>query len=66
MQRAGDGLQFRRRLDDREPGLDGALGVVFVRLRIAEIGEHAVAHVFGDEAAVACDQRSAAFLIGPR
>ena len=50
--RARRGDELRRRLDDREPGLHGALGVVFVRLRIAEIGEHAVAHVFGDEAAV--------------
>ena len=55
--RAGRGDEFRRRLDNGEPGLHGALGVVFVRLRIAEIGEHAVAHVFGDEAAVALDQR---------
>ena len=57
--------EFRRGLDDGQPGLHGALGVVFVRLRIAEIGEHAVAHVFGDEAAVGCDQRRAAFVIGP-
>ena len=49
--RAGGGLQLRRRLDDRKAGPHSALGVVLVRLRIAEIGEHAVAHVFGDEAA---------------
>ena len=55
--RAGRGDELRRCLDDREPGLHGALGVVLVRLRIAEIGEHAVAHVFGDETAVALDQR---------
>ena len=55
--RAGRGDEFRRCLDDGEPGLHGALGVMFVGLRIAEIGEHAVAHVFGDETAVALDQR---------
>ena len=54
--RARRGDEFRRSLDDGEPGLHGALGVVFVGLGIAEIGEHAVAHVFGDEAAVALDQ----------
>ena len=53
--RRGD--EFRRGLDDGEPGLHGALGVVLVGLGIAEIGEHAVAHVFGDETAVALDQR---------
>ena len=58
--RAGGRLQLRRGLDDREPRPHGALGVVLVRLRIAEIGEHAVAHVFGDEAAVARDQARAA------
>ena len=54
--RAGRGDELRRRLDDGEPGPHGALGVMLVRLGIAEIGEHAVAHVFGDEAAVALDQ----------
>ena len=62
--RTGRGDEFRRSLDDGEPGLHGALGVMFVGLGIAEIGEHAVAHVFGDEAAVALDQRRAAAMIG--
>ena len=35
----------------RQPGPHRALGVVLMRLRIAEIGEHAVAHVLGDEPA---------------
>ena len=35
------------------PRPDRALGVVLMRQRIAEISEHAVAHVFGDEAAAA-------------
>ena len=37
---------------------------MLMRLRIAEIGEHAVAHVFGDEAALARDLGRAAFVIG--
>ena len=47
--RAGSGLQRRRSLDDGEPRPHGPLSVMLVRLRIAEIAEHAVAHVFGDE-----------------
>ena len=62
--RAGRGDELRRRLDDGEPGLHGALGVMFVGLGIAEIGEHAVAHVLGDETAVALDQLRAAAMIG--
>ena len=42
------------------PAQHGPLGVVRVRLRIAEIGEYAVAHVFGDEAAIALDELAAA------
>src|SRR5277367_4125112 len=37
---------------------------MFVGLRIAEIGEHAVAHIFGDEAALALDAICAAAMIG--
>jgi len=62
--RSRRGDEFRRSLDDREPGLHGALGVVFVGLRIAEIGEHPVADVFGDEATVALDRRRAAAMVG--
>ena len=57
-------LSFGDGLDDRKPGPDRAFGIMLVGLRIAEIGEHAVAHIFGDEAAVARDRRRAAFLIG--
>jgi hypothetical protein len=35
--------------DDVETGADGPLGIVFVGARIAEVNQHAVAHVFGDE-----------------
>ena len=54
----------RQRLDQREPGPDRPLGLVLVRLRPAEIGEHAVAHVLGDVTRPALDHLGAAFLIG--
>ena len=54
-------VQLRRRLDERKPSLDRAFGVVFVGLRIAEIGEHAVAHIFGDETAEAAHRLGAHF-----
>ena len=58
----------RRELCDRrhelETGADCTLGVVLMRLRIAEIDQHAVAHIFGDLAVPASDHRGAAALIG--
>ena len=45
----------RRRGHGREPGPDRALGVVLVRPRPAEIGQHAVAHELGDVAVEARD-----------
>ena len=53
--RTGRGDKFRHRFDDSKPGSNGALGVVLVRLGIAKIGEHAVAHILRDEPAVALD-----------
>ena len=47
------GYDARDRLDDLQAGPHGALGVVFVGARPAEIGQHAVAHVSGDEPVVA-------------
>jgi hypothetical protein len=61
---AGDRIQFRRRFDQRKPGLHGAFGVVFVRLGIAEIGQDPVAHIFGDEAAGLGDEVFAEPMIG--
>ena len=43
------------RIDDREPGARRALGVVLMRLRVAEINEHAVAHILRDKTAKAAD-----------
>ena len=48
--------QLGRGGNDRERRAHRVLGVVLVSLRIAEVGEHAVAHVFGDEAAVGGDE----------
>jgi hypothetical protein len=42
-------LQLWRGPDDRKPGPHRAFGVVLVRLGVAEIAEHAVAHILGDE-----------------
>ena len=51
-------------LDHRQRRAHGILGVGLVRLGIAEIDQHAVAHVFGDEAAEAGDHGGRAFVIG--
>ena len=61
---AGDGIQLRRRLDERQARMHGALGVMFVRLRISEICQDPVAHIFGDEAAGPGDEVFAAPMIG--
>ena len=49
---------------ERQPGPHRALGVVLMGLRIAEIDEHAVAHVLRDEAAEALHGLGDALLIG--
>src|SRR5215469_4547036 len=48
----------------RQPRPDSSLGIVFVRLRITEIDEHPVAHVFGDEAIEPRDRLRDALVIG--
>jgi hypothetical protein len=53
VQRLGRGEPADR--DYREPGMSRALGVVLMRLRIAEIDQDAIAHIFGDKAAIAAD-----------
>ena len=47
-------------VDHRQPGPHRPLGLVLVRLRPAEIGQHAVAHVFGDVPVPALDHLGAA------
>ena len=54
----------RRRLDQGKPGLHSVLGVMLVGLGIAEIGQHPVAHVLGDEPAGLGDEIGAASVIG--
>ena len=49
------GDEFRQ----READLHRPLGIVFVRQRIAEIDQDAIAHVFGNEPAVVLDQLGA-------
>ena len=41
-------FQVHQRIADREPGAHGTLRLVLVGPRPAEIGQHAIAHVFGD------------------
>ena len=52
------------RVDDREPGAGRALGVVLMRLGIAEIDQHAVAHILGDKTAKAADGVGDAAMVG--
>jgi hypothetical protein len=58
------GIEPGHRLDQREPCPHRPLGVMLVGPRIAEIGEHAVAHVLRDETAAAFNDRSAAAVMG--
>ena len=56
--------QSADRLDDRQPGAHRPLGIVLMRLRIAEIDQHAVAHVFGDKAVEAADRLGDRVVVG--
>jgi hypothetical protein len=58
------GLQARHRRLYFQPGPHRPLGVVLMRPRIAEIGQHPVAHVFGDKAVVARYDAGNGVLIG--
>ena len=60
---AGD-LSALHRLDERKAGAHRPLGIVLVRLRVAEIDQHAVAHVLGDKAVEAADRLGDAAVIG--
>ena len=59
----GERLQSCQRMDDREPGPDRSLGLVLVRPRPAEVRQHAIAHVLGDETVEARDHLDHALLI---
>jgi hypothetical protein len=56
--------QSADRLDHRQPGAHRPLGIVFMRLRIAEIDQHAIAHIFGDKAVEAADRLGDCAVIG--
>jgi hypothetical protein len=47
--RTGVRCEFRNHLNKIEPGANCALGIMFMRLRIAEIDEHPIAHLLGHE-----------------
>jgi hypothetical protein len=51
-------------VDDVKPCPDRPLGIVFMRLRVAEINQHAVAHVFGDKAVEPDDDLGDGAVIG--
>ena len=61
---AGGRLQSRQRIDDREPGPDRPLGIVLMRPRPPEVGQHTIAHVLGDVALPALDHLGAGAMIG--
>ena len=56
--------QSADRLDEREAGAHRPLGVVLVRLRVAEIDQHPVAHVLGDKAVEAGDRLGDRAVVG--
>jgi hypothetical protein len=65
MQGRGSGSnQLRRGLDDREAGSHCVFLIMLMRSGVAEIGKNTIAHVLGDEASIAPDQRRAALVIG--
>jgi hypothetical protein len=52
------------RFDDREPGTRRAFGVILMRLGVAEINEHPIAHILGDKTAKAADGVGDTAMIG--
>jgi hypothetical protein len=55
--------QLADRFNDRQPSSDRALCVILVRLRVPEVDQLAVTHVFGDETAKPAHRRGNAFLV---
>ena len=53
------------RFDHRESGVHRPLGIVLMRLRISEIDQHAVAHIFGDKAVKAADRLGDSAVVVP-
>ncbi len=61
---AGRHRQSADCLGQCQPGAHRPLGLVLVRLRPAEVGEHTIAHVFGDVPAPALHHLGAGAMIG--
>ncbi len=57
-------LQLRNRGNDFEPRPHGSLGIVFVRARIAEIGQYPVAPEIAEEAVIGLHDAGAGGVIG--
>jgi len=57
-------LEFRDGIDKCKRGAHCLFGVILLRARIAEIGEHAFVHVSGDHAVVTADDFTDAGMIG--
>ena len=60
----GDQLQLRHRGDQGQTGADRPLGIVFMGSGISEIGQHPVAHVFGNEPVIPCDDVGDGTMVG--
>jgi hypothetical protein len=58
------GIELAQGLDHTQPGAHGALGVVFVRLRVAKVDQQAIAEILGDMALKARDHLGTGVLIG--
>jgi hypothetical protein len=58
------GAQRSDRFDKRQGAAHSPLGIVFMGLGIAEVGEHAVTHVLGDEATALGDLVVATSMVG--
>src|SRR5262249_20779107 len=56
--------QLADRLDERQSGPDGTLGIILMGVGIAEIDEHPIAHIPGHEAAEPGDRLRDALVIG--
>jgi hypothetical protein len=59
------GIQLPHGLQHPQPGSHGALGIVLVRLGVAEVDQQAVAQILGDMALVAGNHFGTGLLIGP-
>jgi hypothetical protein len=57
-------VDVANRVDDTKSGADRALGIVLMGSRVAEIGEHAVAHVFRDKPVGAPDDIGNSAVVG--